>query len=129
MSIYREVLLDHYKHPRNYGSLEDADFTFTDSNPLCGDVVTWSVKLEDGKVRAAFTSEGCAVSKAAASMVSELVQGRKPEEVLRIGREDLLQLLGVNLSVARVKCALLGLKALQKALVKMKAEEAEKWKG
>ncbi|MFN8517108.1 MAG: SUF system NifU family Fe-S cluster assembly protein [Chloroflexia bacterium] len=116
-SFYRENLLDHYRNPRFHGQLEVPTVSREDLNPLCGDMIRIDLKLEDGRVAdARFSGHGCAVSQAAASMLLEEVVGKSVEEVAALGRDDLLELLGVPLSPARLKCALLSLGVLRAGL-------------
>jgi nitrogen fixation NifU-like protein len=113
-SIYREVILDHYQNPRHRGTLDPHDYSYEDSNPLCGDEVRIDVRVKDGKVDAiAFSGQGCAISQASASILTELVEGRPLDEVKRLGKEELLEEIGIELSPARLKCALLSLKVLK----------------
>ena len=123
--IYQEQILDHYRHPRNYGSLPHPDATFEDSNPLCGDVVAMDLSFEDDRIAAIrFRGSGCAISQASASMLTEMVLGQDREAARGISREAVLEELGVPLSPARVKCALLGHKVLLAALYGLPAPEA-----
>lgn len=116
-SIYREAILDHNKNPRNKGVLDPADYSYEDVNPLCGDEIRIDVRTDGEKVTAIrFSGRGCAISQAAASILTEMVDGRPLEEVKAIGREDVLEELGVPISPARMKCAMLGLKVLKAGL-------------
>ena len=124
-SLYREVILDHYKNPRGHGVLEDADASAEGQNPLCGDEVSIYVSFEPGsdvidEVR--FSGRGCAISQAATSMLTEMVQGRTAGEVADMSKEELLDELGAPLhnNPTRLKCALLGLTTLKVALHKGK---------
>jgi nitrogen fixation protein NifU and related proteins len=112
---YQETILDHARHPRNHGRLDAPDISHEESNPLCGDVIRVEVKLgPDGRVaEARFSGRGCAISQAAASMLTEEIEGKTLDEVKRIGKDDVLALLGIPISMARLKCALLGLKVLK----------------
>jgi nitrogen fixation NifU-like protein len=113
-SLYREVILDHYRNPRNWGTLEPADFTYEDVNPLCGDEIRIDVRSDGERItEVRFSGRGCAISRAAASMLMEMVEGQPLDEVKAISREDLLEELGVPISPARMKCAMLGLKVLK----------------
>ena len=129
--MYREVILDHYKSPRGHGLLEDADARAEGQNPLCGDEVTISVKFaEDGETIAdiGFEGRGCAISQAATSMLTELVKGRKADEVASLAKEELLEEIGIPLTPVRLKCALLGLGVLKVALHRAKGTPLpEEW--
>lgn len=113
--IYREQIIDLYEHPLNHGEMADPDFTYEEDNPLCGDVIRISVRLdEDGRVAdVAWQGDGCAISQAAASLLTEEIKGMTLEEVRTFDKDTLLELVGVPLSMARVKCALLSLKVLK----------------
>jgi SUF system FeS assembly protein, NifU family len=114
--LYRENILDHYRNPRNYGTIENADISYEDSNPLCGDRVRIDMRIEDGKiVEIKFSGRGCAISQASASMLTEMVEGADLDEIRELSAQDILDELGVPISPARVKCALLGLKVLKSA--------------
>lgn len=115
--IYREAILDHSKHPRNKGTLEHPDFTFEDTNPLCGDEIRVDLDVEGDRVAAVrFSGRGCAISQAAASMLTEMVDGQPIDAVKALTKDDILEELGVPVSPARLKCALLGLKVMKAAL-------------
>jgi len=112
--LYRENILDHYRNPRNQGTLESPDITYEDANPLCGDLIRMDFKLKDGTIeQVCFSGHGCAISQASASMLCELVEGMPLEEAKKIGREDVLEMLGIELGPVRLKCALLALKTLK----------------
>ncbi len=122
--LYRDFILDHYRNPRNAGKLEAPDATFEDNNPLCGDKIRMDIKLRDGVVDdIKFSGRGCAISQASASLLTESVKGKSLAEVARIGKEDVLENLGIAISAARLKCALLGLKVLKQALAIYKPSE------
>ena len=118
--LYREVILDHYKNPRNHGLLEPSDAHAEGQNPLCGDEVTVSVRLGEGGVieEVGFEGRGCAISQAATSMLTDLVRGRTAEQVAAMPKEELLDELGIPLTPVRLKCAILGLGVLKLALHK-----------
>jgi nitrogen fixation NifU-like protein len=119
--LYREVILDHYKNPRGHGLLEHADAEAEGQNPLCGDEVSIYVAFgEDGDTidEVKFSGRGCAISQAATSMLTELVQGRSAAEVAALPRDELLEEIGIPLTPVRLKCALLGLSTLKLALHK-----------
>ena len=122
--LYRDFILDHYRNPRNSGTLEAPDATFEDNNPLCGDKIRMDIKLRDGVVSdIKFRGRGCAISQASASLLTETVKGKSLADVAKIGKEEVLENLGINISAARLKCALLGLKVLKQALAVYKPSE------
>ena len=113
-ALYREAILDHYKHPRNKGHLDQPDISHFDHNPFCGDEITLELKIEDGVVtQAAFDGRGCAISQASASMMTEEIIGKSLEELKGWTKDDILDLLGIDIGPVRLKCALLPLKALK----------------
>ena len=113
-SLYRDYILDHYRNPRNYGILADPDRSYEDDNPLCGDRIRMDFKIADGRIaEVRFSGKGCAISQAATSMLTEMVEGKTLDEVKDIDKEDVLAGLGIPISPARLKCALLGLKVLK----------------
>lgn len=113
-ALYREAILDHYRHPRHKGHLPEADIRYHDHNPFCGDEVTIELKVEDDVVvDAAFDGRGCAISQATASMLMEEVIGKPLEEVRSWDKEYVLDMLGIEIGPVRLKCALLPLKALK----------------
>ena len=132
-SMYREVILDHYKNPRGHGVIEGADAQADGLNPLCGDEVTIYVEfgadgetIEDVK----FRGQGCAISQAATSMLTEIVKGRKASEIAAMPRDELLDEVGIPLSPIRLKCALLGLGVLKVALHRANGTPLpEEWAG
>ena len=112
--FYREYILDHYKNPRNFGRLENPDISHEELNPLCGDVIGMDLKLADGRIEdVRFHGRGCAISQASASLLTERIKGKTLEEAKQIGKEDVLEELGIEISAARIKCALLSLKVLK----------------
>jgi nitrogen fixation NifU-like protein len=117
--IYREIILDHYRNPRNKGRISDADASFHDSNPLCGDEIDIHLKVEDDVVKdIKFEGRGCAISQASASMLTEMVMNKSLTSVKELGKDDILENIGLmNLGPARIKCALLSLKVLKMGMV------------
>ena len=114
--MYRDYILDHYKNPRNAGALAGATNTYHDSNPLCGDEITMALLIDDDRVKdVRFIGKGCAISQASASILTEEIKGKTLDEVKGIDRQHVLENLGIPISPARVKCALLGLKTLKGA--------------
>ena len=108
--MYRQQILDHYKNPRNYGDLDDPTFSHVGENPMCGDEIKVDVLLDDDGETieyAAFSGEGCAISQASASMLTDELQGMTLEELNELDRDDVIDLLGVDISPMRVKCAVL----------------------
>ena len=114
--LYRDNLLDHYENPRHHGTIEGADVSHEEDNPLCGDRIRIDVKLTEdhtGIASIAFSGDGCIISQAAASMLMEAVADKSLMDVQKLERQDVLDMIGVPLTAARVKCALLGLKVLK----------------
>lgn len=117
MDYYREYILDHYRNPRNYGVLESPDIHSEDSNPLCGDQLTMDMIIENNQVKEVrFQGRGCAISQASASMLSEMIEGHTVEEIIQLGKTDVLDALGISISPARMKCAFLSLRVLHRGL-------------
>jgi len=115
--IYKDIILDYYRHPRNNGDLPDANVRAKDSNPLCGDIIEMQIKIGDGKISdIRFKGKGCAISQASASMLTEAAKGKTLEEVKAMEKADVLDLLGIDPGPTRIKCALLGLKVLKLAV-------------
>ncbi|MEK6278550.1 MAG: iron-sulfur cluster assembly scaffold protein [Actinomycetota bacterium] len=115
--LYREQILEHYKRPHNFGPLEEFDLEFEDTNPLCGDEQHVRIKLDaGGRVKAVrFEGKGCAISTAATSLLTDELEGLSREELLRLDKDFVLDLLGIDISATRLKCALLGLKVVKGA--------------
>lgn len=113
--MYRELIIDRYKNPIYRGELDPHDISFEDDNPLCGDHIRIDLRVNaDGNVsEAAFQGHGCAISQASADLLVESIQGKTLEEVKQISKEDLLEMLGIQLGPVRLKCALLSLKVLK----------------
>ncbi len=133
--IYREIILDYYRNPRNFGKIDSPDITIRDSNPLCGDEIEIHMKFDGEKVKdIKFTGKGCAISQASASMLTEMVMGKTLEDVKKIAKQDILESLGLpNLGPARIKCALLSLKTFKLGIYsyladKLGSADAEKLK-
>jgi nitrogen fixation NifU-like protein len=123
--FYREEILEHYTHPHHYGTLEHPDISHEESNPLCGDRVRFDIELDDDgqtvkDVR--FSGVGCAISKASASMLTDMLIGKTLEEIRELTKEDVLDELGIDLGPVRLKCALLPLK-----VVKIGAYGLDEW--
>jgi nitrogen fixation protein NifU and related proteins len=128
--LYREVILDHYKNPRNHRLVEGANASAEGQNPLCGDEVALSVRLGEGDVveEVGFEGRGCAISQAATSMLTDLVKGRTAQEIAAMPKEELLDELGIPLTPVRLKCAILGLGVLKLALHKARGTPLpEEW--
>ena len=118
--LFRENILDHYQHPRNRGTLEHPDITYEDANPLCGDRIRMEVNVKDGRIeQVRFSGTGCSISQAAASMLCEAVEGKTLEEVKGLSRDDVLEMLGIDLGPVRLKCGLLALKTLKAGIYGM----------
>ena len=112
--FYREYILDHYKNPRNYGRLDDPDITHEEDNPLCGDVVGMDFRVKEGVIEdIRFHGRGCAISQASASLLTERLKGMALDDAKKIDKNDVLGELGIQISPARIKCALLSLKVLK----------------
>lgn len=112
--MYRDQIIDHYQNPRNYGTLEHPDISYEEDNPVCGDHIRIDLKVTDGKVvDARFDGHGCSISQASASMLTESIIGKSLDEVRQIGKEQILEMLGIPLGPVRLKCALLSLKVLK----------------
>jgi len=115
--LYSDILLDHFRHPRNYGSLDAPDISNEQFNPLCGDRIRLELKLEQSKVsEARFKGDGCAISTAAASLLTEMVLGKDLEELTSMPDAQLISALESNIQPARLQCALLPLEALREGL-------------
>ncbi|MEO6867051.1 MAG: iron-sulfur cluster assembly scaffold protein [Gaiellales bacterium] len=131
--LYREYILEHYRNPLNYGSMEDPTFSADGQNPTCGDELHVAVEVDEAtqritKVR--FTGQGCAISQAAMSILSEEIIGKQLDEVAAMGREDIVELLGIDLTPVRLKCALLGLVVVKMGMHEHAGTEAPAgWEG
>lgn len=118
MDVYRELILDHYKHPHNFGHLPHATGSNTQFNSACGDKITMEVEVDPigVVVDVKFSGEGCAISQSSASMLTDLAKGKTKEEILKLTTADIFLLLNTELTASRVKCAVLPLEVLQKAV-------------
>ena len=124
--LYRDEILEHYRAPHNFGTLEAPDAVHEGHNPLCGDRITMMLSLsdEDTVTDVAFSGRGCAISQASASLLTDEIKGRPLAEVEAMRNQDVLDLLGIEISPARLKCALLSLDTMQQALRERDGEEA-----
>ncbi len=126
MDIYAANIMDHYKSPRHSGVLDDLSKTRHEANKLCGDVVDVDVKVESGKLKdVAFRGEGCAISQAGASILFDEVVGMDVAEIMELEKEDVYEMLGIHITARRGKCAVLGLLALQNALLDLAGENSK----
>ena len=115
--MYQENILDHYRNPRNFGQIDKPDVDTNDYNPLCGDKIGMQLKISGNKIKEIkFYGSGCAISQASASMLTEEISGKTIQDILKLTKEDVLDLLGIEISYARLKCALLALKVLKMAV-------------
>ena len=119
MDLYREIILDHYKHPRNFGHLDKPDVVMEEGNVTCGDRIVMEIKYKGTIEDIRFNGEGCAISKASASMLTEKVKGMNKKQMRKLSRIDIEEMLGTTLTPSRVKCATLPLEVLQKAMVSL----------
>jgi nitrogen fixation NifU-like protein len=119
--LYRDYILEHYRRPHNFGPLEQPSVTREGANPLCGDRITLQLGVKDGVVEeVGFTGRGCAISQASASLLTDEIKGKRVDEVEAFGADDLLDLLGIEISPARLKCAMLSHETLRGALSELK---------
>jgi nitrogen fixation protein NifU and related proteins len=125
--LYRELILDRYKNPQKKGTLDPHDFSYEDDNPLCGDRIRIDVRMgADGRVaEASFAGTGCAISQASADLLVESVVGKTLDEVKGLGKDHILEMLGIELGPVRLKCALLSLKVLKAGVYGVEALEEE----
>ncbi len=124
--MYQEVILDYYRNPRNKGVLPHPDIVSHDANTSCGDDIMMQVLVKDGRIgNIRFSGKGCAISQAAASMLTEYALGRKLDEVAKFNKEDVLKLISIPISCVRLKCALLGLKVLKLGVVQYLGRKVE----
>jgi nitrogen fixation NifU-like protein len=118
--LYRDYILEHYRRPHNFGVLEKPSASIEGNNPLCGDRITLQIHVSDGVVdQVAFTGRGCAISQASASLLTDEIRGKPVADVVAFRADDLLDLLGIEISPARLKCAMLSHDTLQKAVAEV----------
>ncbi len=125
--LYRDYILEHYRRPHNFRVLDEPTASYEGANPLCGDRITMMLEISDGVVRdVAFTGRGCAISQASASLLTDEIKGKTVAEVEKMTPDDVLDLMGIEISPARLKCALLSLDTVAHALAEdaVKHEEA-----
>ncbi len=121
--LYRDYILEHYRRPHNFGVLDDPSATYEGANPLCGDRITMQLTVKDGVVESVgFTGRGCAISQASASLLTDEVKGKPVADVAAFQAVDLLDLLGIDISPARLKCAMLSFESLQHLLEEIGAK-------
>lgn len=114
--MYVDAILDHYKNPQNFGRMRGPDATASDVNPLCGDQIEIQLKIQDNKIMdIRFIGQGCAISQAAASMLTEALKGEPISRIREMNKDDMIRILGIHVSPVRLKCALLGLKVTKLA--------------
>jgi nitrogen fixation NifU-like protein len=125
--LYREQIIDRYKNPQFQGSLDPHDYTYEDDNPLCGDRIRIDLRVDEKDVitEAVFSGEGCAISQASADLLLESIIGKSLDEVKSLSKDDILELLGIQLGAVRLKCALLSLKVLKAGVYGLEELEEE----
>ncbi len=115
--MYAEEIIAYYEHPENKYKMDDADDSYSDFNPVCGDKLTVYIKVKDDKIeKMSFEGDGCAISMASASMLTEVAEGKSVDEIEKMGPADVIKMIKVDPGPVRIKCATLSLRALQKAV-------------
>jgi nitrogen fixation protein NifU and related proteins len=124
--MYQDNILEHYKNPHNYGELHGHNISYRDVNPLCGDIIEMHMIIESGKIKdVMFNGKGCVISQAAASMLTDEIKGKPIDEALKLEKEDILEMLYVEISPARQKCAFLSLKVMKMCLFIAKGKKKD----
>jgi nitrogen fixation NifU-like protein len=125
--LYREIIIEHYKNPYHKGRIEGSDYAFEDENPLCGDHIHIDLQVDkdENVIDAKFDGQGCAISVASADLLLDSVIGKNIEELKGLGKQDILDMLGIELSPVRLKCALLSLKVLKAAIYELDESSEE----
>lgn len=117
MNIYQDLILDHYHHPHNQGKINRPDRSVTVNNPLCGDKIEMTIIFDKDRVKEVkFSSAGCVISQASASLLTDYVKGKSKQELKKIDSKFIIKMLGIDLGLNRIKCALLSLEALHKLI-------------
>jgi len=117
--IYKENIIDHYKNPHNFGELKSPTHKHKEHNPLCGDNIEVFIKVNKNKIEdVKFIGKGCAISIASMSMLSDMIKGKNIKDIEKLTKDDMMKMLGINVGIGRIKCALLSLKTVSKALEK-----------
>jgi nitrogen fixation protein NifU and related proteins len=126
-SMYMENILDHYKHPHNKGTIENPNIKNEEKNPSCGDQIEVTAKVNKSKeiIEIKFNGHGCAISQASISMITDEAIGKTTEEIIKIQKEDVLELLGVDVVPMRIKCAMLGLRVLQRGILRFEGKNED----
>ena len=124
-SIYQEIIMDHHKYPRNKKKIEDASVSYGDQNPVCGDDLTFYLKMDETEkiTDIGFQGTGCAISQATASILTELIEDMSTEDIQKMTNDDVVEILGIPITPVRLKCAILSLKVLQGAILKHQGHE------
>ncbi len=125
--FYRELIIDRYKNPHKKGTLDPHDYSYEDDNPLCGDEIRIDVRVDESDIvtEATFEGQGCAISMASADLLVENIIGKQLSEIKEMSKEDILELLGIELGPVRLKCALLSLKVLKAGVYGLEEVEEE----